>query len=152
MKAFLVNVDFLTRVVVDKVYDENDNLTEEFIKAVSLNLANKLRNNEVGENVTEIKPDTEMPFSEDDLPKVELPSNIEDYWFYSSGDFIYQMCLEAQAKELWGEDIFDEDGDFESEDDVSQMQEMLDYLNLSSKYYVYYDEFKNGADLQIREY
>lgn len=76
MKAVLVNVDFLTRVVVDKIYDENDNLTEEFVNAVSLSLAGKLRNNEVEENISMIREDKEMPYSDDDS---ELPKNKLSY-------------------------------------------------------------------------
>lgn len=152
MKAVLVNVDFLTRVVVDKIYDENDNLTEEFVNAVSLSLAGKLRNNEVEENISMIREDKEMPYSDDDKPKVDFPMDIETYWFFSSGDFVWQMGLESFAKELWGEDIFDEDGHFQSESDLDQMQELLEYLKLSDKYYAYCDDYKNGDDLQIRRY
>jgi len=59
-KAKLVMVSLMTRVVVE------DNATEETILAkATTNFIDKLKNNEIGDNLEEIIDDEEMPFGED---------------------------------------------------------------------------------------
>lgn len=58
-KAYLVHVDFVTRVILDEeeVKDEN-RLSEK----VSERLMYKIRNDETLENITEVKEDKEVPY------------------------------------------------------------------------------------------
>lgn len=62
-KALLVSVNFITRVVVDEANED------ELLNQVSNNLIAKIQNNEVSENIDNIKEDTECPYGSLDCDK-----------------------------------------------------------------------------------
>lgn len=58
-KAYLVTCEFITRVILDESEVGDDNVLEQMIKQ---NLIHKIENDEILENITDMKEDTECPY------------------------------------------------------------------------------------------
>lgn len=58
-KAYLVHVDFVTRVIIDEELVDNE---EKLAEKVSERLMYKIQHDETLENITEVKEDTEVPY------------------------------------------------------------------------------------------
>lgn len=58
-KAYLVHVDFVTRVIID---EEDVNDETKLAEKVQQRLIQKIRGDETLENITKVKEDTEVPY------------------------------------------------------------------------------------------
>jgi hypothetical protein len=63
-KALLVTVELTTRILVPE-----DATEEQIAEAIKPNLIERINNNEAGENIVEVKDDTELPFGSLDSDK-----------------------------------------------------------------------------------
>ena len=86
--AKLVLVEFLVRVIVDENYTD-DQLTEK----IKVKVLDKVNNNEIFENLTEVKDDEEVPYQIGEEFEVAIgddfsmpDANSDDTWQY--GDWI----------------------------------------------------------------
>ena len=61
-KAYLVHVDFVTRVIIDEELVDNE---EKLAEKVSERLMYKIQHDETLENITDVKEDTEVPYDQE---------------------------------------------------------------------------------------
>lgn len=59
-KAYLVTCEFITRVILDESEVGNDDVLEPLVKE---NLIRKIGNDEIIENITEVREDVECPYT-----------------------------------------------------------------------------------------